>query len=271
MCLFPIRLSISNNEVQVSCGKCIECEKAKADEWSHRVLMECFGKDCCFITLTYDNDHLPTDNSVNKADFQKFIKRLRKYHDIKYFACGEYGDKGGRPHYHAIIIGYCFENDSKEFINNKPCYYSKELRSLWKFGFSTTAEVTFDTIRYCAKYAQKQIFGKKLDPLAVLIDGRSATFEKTFGLKPPFLLMSKGLGYDRFIATADFVSGKIYNQGHYTKIPRYFLDRFEREHDCELTELRKKRLEVATKNRKSYQEIKNHRKYVLKRLTKLKV
>lgn len=271
MCLFPIRLSISNNEVQVPCGKCIECEKAKADEWSHRVLMECYGKDCCFITLTYDNEHLPIDNSVHKEDLQKFIKRVRKKHAIKYFACGEYGEKHGRPHYHVIIIGFCFENDGRKIVNNKLTYFSTELKKLWKFGLSSVGVVNFDTIRYCAKYAQKQLFKKKLDPLAVLIDGRKVTFEKTFGLTPPFILMSKGLGYDRFIETADFVSGKIYNQGHYTKIPRYFLDRFEREHNCELTEVRKKRLEVAFQNSKSYQEIKNHRKSVLKRLRKLKV
>lgn len=42
-----------------------------------------------------------------KADFQNFMKRLRKntgYAKIRYYAVGEYGEKNSRPHYHAIIF-----------------------------------------------------------------------------------------------------------------------------------------------------------------------
>lgn len=58
-------------------------------------------KNASFVTLTYDNDSLPGDSGLHKEDFQRFMKRLRKYsgYDLKYFACGEYGGRFKRPHY----------------------------------------------------------------------------------------------------------------------------------------------------------------------------
>ena len=56
---------------------------------------------------------------LKKSDFQKFIKRLRKDYDIKYFACGEYGDKTLRPHFHAILFGVNFSDDKIIFSKSK--------------------------------------------------------------------------------------------------------------------------------------------------------
>ena len=58
-----------------------------------------------FLTLTYDNEHLPPGAELSKRDLQLFIKRLRKRNPgIRYFAVGEYGSQKGRPHYHAVIF-----------------------------------------------------------------------------------------------------------------------------------------------------------------------
>lgn len=58
-----------------------------------------------FITLTYDDEHLPPGAELSKRDLQLFIKRLRKRNPgIRYFAVGEYGSQKGRPHYHAVIF-----------------------------------------------------------------------------------------------------------------------------------------------------------------------
>ena len=70
----------------------------------------------CFLTLTFDDLHLPASGSVNVRDVQLFLKRFRKaltYRNMKirFFACGEYGDKNLRPHYHLIIFGYDFADD----------------------------------------------------------------------------------------------------------------------------------------------------------------
>ena len=75
--------------------------------------------ETCFLTLTYDDDNLPwvyhEDNdlwipTLVKSHLQKWIASVR-YHvkwntsPIRYFAAGEYGSKGGRPHYHVILFG----------------------------------------------------------------------------------------------------------------------------------------------------------------------
>ena len=45
-----------------------------------------------FVTLTYDDDHLPEYNSLNYKHFQDFMKRLRKSHNgVRFYMCGEYG------------------------------------------------------------------------------------------------------------------------------------------------------------------------------------
>ena len=90
MCLNPIYLEKLQNFVP--CRKCSECKMSRAKEWAVRLYSELKTTDkSCFITLTYSDENNPI--ILKKSDFQKFIKRLRKDYDIKYFACGEYGDK----------------------------------------------------------------------------------------------------------------------------------------------------------------------------------
>lgn len=72
--------------VLVPCGKCIVCRQNRSAEWSARLVHESqYWEKKCFITLTYNNDNVPIvideKNSqgiltLNKTDYQKFIKRL---------------------------------------------------------------------------------------------------------------------------------------------------------------------------------------------------
>lgn len=98
----------------VPCGKCILCREKKASEWSFRALCENQSSltEPLFVTLTYDNEHKP-HCGIRKEDIQNFMKRLRRNldklkieHDIRYFACGEYGKKTHRPHYHLILWNF---------------------------------------------------------------------------------------------------------------------------------------------------------------------
>ena len=89
----------SDLQVVVPCGKCIGCRLDKSREWSIRCVNEASLHDKnCFITLTYDDDHLPGDRSLHVEHFQKFMKRLRWHSDvlIRFLHCGEYGAKNGR-------------------------------------------------------------------------------------------------------------------------------------------------------------------------------
>lgn len=98
----------------VPCGKCVLCREKKASEWSFRALCEnqSSSSEPLFITLTYDNEHKP-ERGVDKRHVQNFMKRLRRNldkegieHDIRYFACAEYGKKSLRPHYHLILWNF---------------------------------------------------------------------------------------------------------------------------------------------------------------------
>lgn len=89
----------------VPCGKCGFCLKKAIDSWCLRLSHEMeISSSAFFITLTYDDEHLPSGSELSKRDLQLFIKRLRKRNPgIRYFAIGEYGTEKGRPHYHAVI------------------------------------------------------------------------------------------------------------------------------------------------------------------------
>lgn len=90
----------------VPCGKCAFCIKKAIDAWCMRLRHEMeVSSSAFFITLTYNDEHLPPGEELRKRDLQDFIRRLRKVNKgIRYFAVGEYGTEKGRPHYHAVIF-----------------------------------------------------------------------------------------------------------------------------------------------------------------------
>ena len=105
--VFNPRDALRDMPVTVPCGQCIGCRLERSRQWAVRCIHEAsLHEDNCFITLTYDDAHLPTDLSLNVSHFQKFMKRLRKRfgEGIRFFHCGEYGENFGRPHYHACLF-----------------------------------------------------------------------------------------------------------------------------------------------------------------------
>lgn len=139
------------------CGKCEECLKSYALTWAQRCmdeLADCNGVGC-FVTLTYDNDHLPEDKQLRLSDLQKFFKRLRKEiapAKVRYFACGEYGGKNNRPHYHACLFNWT-PSDLQPF--SSVSYGSAKLAKVWQNGFVQVMSLDFERAKYCAKYLQK--------------------------------------------------------------------------------------------------------------------
>lgn len=136
------------------CGRCLPCRINKARIWTHRVLLESMVHDMnSFITLTYNNDNIPEDGNLKKEDLQKFFKRLRKKLQkldlkIRYFACGEYGEEKGRPHYHALIFG--IDEKFVEYI--KEAWKDKKKKEIGNVFVGT---LTKDSARYCTGYVMK--------------------------------------------------------------------------------------------------------------------
>lgn len=124
----------------------------------------------CFLTLTYDDAHLPLNGSLVKRDFQLFMKRLRKRYGskIRFYMCGEYGESPGdgksfgRPHYHALLFNHSF-SDQRFFSRRQSgtLFTSDSLSELWPFGFSVIGEVTFESAAYVSRYVMKKVTGEK--------------------------------------------------------------------------------------------------------------
>lgn len=203
-CKAPVYLK--NQDIWVPCGRCILCRIQRAREWSTRLTHElCYWSDADFVTLTYDDDHLPKDMSVHKDDAQRWVKRLRKAledRNVKYYLTGEYGDNFGRPHYHCILYGMDRSDKDKQII-----------RETWGNGLIHIGTVTYDSCRYVGDYVQKKLYGLR------------ANEYKDQGLEQPFALMSQGLG-KRW--AEDNVVQILTNQfitvhGAKCAIPRYYL------------------------------------------------
>lgn len=173
--------------IQIPCGECLGCLLDHAKDWATRCAceMETCGVGC-FITLTYNNNtrtikgqeeesSLPINENglptLRKKDLKDFWKRLRKHLDkqeikIRYVACGEYGPKRGRPHYHAVVFGWKPEDLKLYKFNhqNEPLYKSAILQKIWGCGFVTIGELNFQTASYTARYVQKKAGINKKKP-----------------------------------------------------------------------------------------------------------
>lgn len=157
--------SWKGERLDLPCGQCIGCRLERSRQWAIRCMHEAslYEKNS-FLTLTYDNHHLPLDGSLHLEHFQSFMKRLRKKYGrgIRFYHCGEYGEEFARPHYHALLFNHDFED--KRFFserNGNRIYTSDALSGLWQNGFSVIGDVTFDSAAYVARYVMKKVTGAK--------------------------------------------------------------------------------------------------------------
>lgn len=158
-------------EMKIPCGKCIGCRLEHSRQWAIRAVHEASMYDKnCYLTLTYNEENVPKNGSLNKRDIQLFLKKLRESErrkgnsDIRYFQCGEYGEEKDRPHHHAILFNFDFED--KKYWKSKngfKLYRSDYLESLWKHGNSIIGSVTFESCAYVARYITKKISGPKAE------------------------------------------------------------------------------------------------------------
>lgn len=125
-------------------------------------------EDNCSLTLTYDDAHLPDDYSVHPREFQLFMKRLRKEispRKVRFFHCGEYGEKNLRPHYHALLFNWDFPDKvpHKKTPQGHMLYSSALLDRLWGLGHALIGDVTFESAAYAARYILKKVTGDAAD------------------------------------------------------------------------------------------------------------
>lgn len=264
--------------LKVPCGGCLGCKLERSQVWAQRCIHEAsLHPNNCFITLTYNNENLPENGSINIKHPQKFMKDLRKKYvkknpynlklapqthaywqfkyGIRFYLCGEYGDKNRRPHYHLILFNHVFKDQIFwQNSNGIPLYRSKELESIWQNGFSSIGEVTHQSAAYVARYILKKITGDCLENPANKFYRHYEQINKTTGLitdlKPEFTNMSRkpGIGRNWYIKNKKDIynndtlyiknrKGKIVP----AKIPKYYDDIYDIEYPEEMARIKAKR------------------------------
>lgn len=224
-------------EVEIPCGRCIGCRLERSRQWAMRCVLESqLYERNVFVTLTYRDSDLPSDGSVSVRALQLFLKRLRKrFSDerIRFFACGEYGSKKFRPHYHLLLFNHSF-NDATLWSrrSGQLLYRSPALEELWPYGFSTIGAVTFESAAYCARYILKKVTGQ---------DSREHYGER----HPEFVTMSRKPGiasawFDKY--NSDVYPGdRVVLRGGLSLLPPKFFDKLYERNGGDLTELKRMR------------------------------
>lgn len=204
-----------------NCGHCQACRINLTSQWTLRLLYELDSWDAAsFLTLTYDDEHVPLDFGLRKRDLQLFNKRLRSAAwrefglRLKYYSVGEYGSVSKRPHYHGIYYGI----DSSSALHRQLIKDCWPYCPPWQFDDrgdkKGVGDVTHDSIQYVTGYVRKKLSGEMA--------------KNEYGdLQRPFSLVSRGLGLDFALAHKDRLlhNGYTYIRGQKIGLPRYLRDK----------------------------------------------
>jgi hypothetical protein len=267
---------------EVPCGQCVGCRLERSRTWAMRCLHEAsLYENNCFVTLTYNDEFVPLDGSLVLRDFQLFFKRLRKRYGsgIRFYHCGEYGPLNGRPHYHACIFNFDFDDKLLwKYSNDIPLYTSSSLDSLWcdprtgkSLGFATVGTLTFESAAYVARYCLKKVNGKDAVSHYVRYSPDGVVYE----IAPEYSTMSRrpGIGrgwLDSFASDCLSVDGIIVN-GAVCKPPRYYDLQLEIT-DADMVRLNKRKRRLGSKRRaadNTSERLKVREKIQLSRLQRL--
>lgn len=216
---------IAVNDMLVPCGSCAICKFNLVQDWAIRIFHEAqYNCTALFVTLTY----AVAPNELQKSDLQKWLKRLRKKKDVRYFAVGEYGKKFCRPHYHVILF-------TNEIITHSDIY------DTWKHGFVHVGHLTQQSTMYVLKYMLKA----------------SPESDRS----PPFRLMSRrpGIGAKKVEQLVGIEKNFLYLNGFKKRMPRYYKDKL-------FTKQQKQAMRIKTEEQQKQLKVKELAR--LTRLTK---
>ena len=205
----------------VSCGECYMCINKKRRDWAFRLYWERKRhRDAWFVMVTYNEENVPlldtstgelnlgiTDKQgwlnmdktyrvLYKKDLQDFLNKLRNYQayyekkysaykmDIRYFACGEYGDDTGRPHYHILLFGV------------RPEIMEQAEEKVWKKGFISYKRYddskAYSGCMYLTKYVYKQQLEKSLPVNPFILMSKKPPIGRNFIEKNAVFILKNG-------------------------------------------------------------------------------
>jgi len=264
MCDFPVTIKLDPpremegeifNAFPADCGKCIPCLRKRKAQWSFRLMEEKSDSfSSYFITLTYDDKHVPYgDNGMtaNKQDHKDFIKWLKYYESekrlrqrdsisaeelerkeagipqegkLKYYGIIEYGDLGGRPHLHYIIFNVIDSYNINRAWSDNVRLSKKEVKiGSPKGRIDIDPDCNQNNIDYVTGYMMKVKRG------AEEFENREKELQ--------FISKGLGIGYatgeiKKYIKRED--GNQIINsRGHKLALPRYYNKKFLTEEERE--------------------------------------
>lgn len=261
----------------IPCGQCIGCRLDNSLQWANRGYLESlYNEHNYFITLTYDDEFLPVPEYIETSDeyiydniglvewkgtlipedLKLFIKNIRqimkrkyKVKGIRYLACGEYGSKGRRPHFHLILFNCPLPIETfydSHVTFRKDVYWKNDIiNEAWTEkgadkprGIADVSVANWETIAYTARYITKKING----------NGSEHQYAKKGQIKE-FLRVSTRPGIarpyyeDHFkdIYSKDQIMVVKKDGVHYNKPPKYFDRIFKKEYPEIFEEIKEER------------------------------
>lgn len=156
ICEHPYKQGVA----EFPCWRCMPCRLNRRRLWTIRLLLEqrVHAVPAWFVTLTYNDENLPIDDSVSPRHLQLFLKRLRAAvapARIRFYGVGEYGDLSYRPHYHLVVYGlpavvHLGWPDEKRGCDCVIC-------KAWTLGRVFNGELTAESAAYVVSYTTKRL------------------------------------------------------------------------------------------------------------------
>ena len=261
-------------QLRLPCGKCIACLRTRA--LTRAVQLYCELKTTeygtsWFITLTYDDEHLPDSYSLNKTDIILFIKRLRKYRNknnhqgkFRYEQVGEYGSQTHRPHHHMCAFNL---DPGQLTVYSIPegrynLYTSEVLTEIWGKGQILITELTMESCLYVAQHVDKKINTTPNHEQSVV---NPATGEYITDRLPEYATRSSnpGIGkkwWDLYGHTDLYGNDRFRTtSGSESKVPPYFDKQLKKDNPKLYEAIKKQRKENAEV--KTYKQLKYQQSY----------
>lgn len=210
-----------------------------------------------FITLTYNDEHLPENGSLDVKVWQAFANKLKKaIGPFRFVHVGEYGDEGNRPHYHALIFGHNFDEDralwKEDPTNGRRYYRSAKLAKLWPAGFHDIQDLSREAANYVCQYAIKKIYGTS----AEAEERREKRYQRVsfetgevWQVAEETWTMSRrpgiGDGWYKKYHTDLFPRDEMIIRGRANRVPKYYTDKLKKDNETLYSKVKEKRTEKA--------------------------
>lgn len=252
-------------ELNLPCGWCLGCRLDNSRMWALRMMHEArYSTDNYFITLTYSDKNMPFGGDLRYSDLRDFFKRARHLFQgvpspttrrpkrrvvteddpaFRYFACGEYGDKTLRPHYHFCAYNFKID-DLRPFKQTKTGMYftSQSLTETWRHGHVIVVKLDWACAKYVSGYVTKKMNTHEgvrlLSPETEDEEAQYYTIQRAF--------QSKGLGLEWYNANKKEVwdlDGCLFGGKYMVRVPRFYFKQLQRDDPDKAEDVLMRRLE----------------------------